>query len=54
MAQKREYKLVQGDVQEINRTLTIEMPKGWKPILLSSVLVGMVVTAQVMLERAED
>jgi hypothetical protein len=51
MAQKPEYKLVSGTDTEINPILATEAAQGWRPIMLSSVLVGQDVRSQVILER---
>jgi hypothetical protein len=51
MAQEPEYKLVSGTDTEINPILTTESAQGWRPIMLSSVLVGQDVMSQVILER---
>jgi hypothetical protein len=51
MAQKPEYKLVSGTDTDINPILMTETAQGWRPIMLSSVLVGQDVRSQVILER---
>ncbi len=51
MANKFEYKFIYGADDEIVKKLAEATKDGWKPILLSSVLTGLVVRSNIILER---